>query len=68
MLTIPRRSFRNLPPRTRGIVGLSFFAWGTIGLFLSDTAEEKLGFKPGGERDPEVASKDGGFRIRVVEK
>ncbi|KAM3076927.1 hypothetical protein ACMFMG_003606 [Clarireedia jacksonii] len=61
-------SFKTLPPRTRAMIGLSFLAWGTIGLFLSDTAEKKLGFEPGGERDPEVASKDGGFRIRVVEK
>ncbi|ATZ52142.1 hypothetical protein BCIN_07g06420 [Botrytis cinerea B05.10] len=39
-------SFRALPPRTRAMIGASFIAWGTIGLYLSDTAEKKLGFEP----------------------
>ncbi|RAL64298.1 hypothetical protein DID88_002190 [Monilinia fructigena] len=39
-------SFRALPPRTRAMIGASFLAWGTIGLYLSDTAEKKLGFEP----------------------
>ncbi|TGO87478.1 hypothetical protein BPOR_0223g00050 [Botrytis porri] len=39
-------SFRALPSRTRAMIGASFIAWGTIGLYLSDTAEKKLGFEP----------------------
>lgn len=27
-------------------VGAGFLAWGTIGLYLSDTAEKKLGMEP----------------------
>ncbi|RDW58070.1 hypothetical protein BP6252_13481 [Coleophoma cylindrospora] len=39
-------SFRNLSPRTRMTVGLGFLAWGTIGLYLSDSAEKKFGMEP----------------------
>jgi hypothetical protein len=44
-LTKSHRIFRNLPPRTRLGVGLAFLVWGTAGLFLSDSAERKLGFE-----------------------
>jgi hypothetical protein len=27
-------------------VGLAFLAWGTIGLYISDSAEKKFGFEP----------------------
>ena len=27
-------------------VGIAVLAWGTIGLYISDTAEKKLGFEP----------------------
>ncbi|KAI2607531.1 uncharacterized protein GGS25DRAFT_523054 [Hypoxylon fragiforme] len=40
------QSFRNLSPKMRIGVGLGLLAWGTIGLQLSDRAEEKFGFKP----------------------
>jgi hypothetical protein len=40
------RSYRNLPPRTRIGVGIAVLAWGTVGLYISDTAEKKLGFEP----------------------
>ncbi|CAD6499203.1 BgTH12-04855 [Blumeria graminis f. sp. triticale] len=40
------RSLRNLPPRTRLYVGLTFLAWGSIGLVLSNLAERKLGLEP----------------------
>ena len=41
-----RRSFRNLSPRARAGVGAALLAWGTVGLYLSDHAEEKFGFTP----------------------
>ena len=40
------RSFRNLAPRTRLVVGLGIITWGGVGLWLSDTAEKKLGWEP----------------------
>ena len=40
------RNFRNLPQKTRIGIGLGFLAWGTIGLYVSDSAEKKLGFEP----------------------
>ncbi|KAJ8071791.1 hypothetical protein OCU04_002105 [Sclerotinia nivalis] len=55
-------SFRALPPRTRAMIGASFIAWGTIGLYLSETAEKKLGFEPT-EQDKAKMPK-----ITVVEK
>jgi len=45
-LTFVNRTFRNLSTRTRIGVGLAFLAWGTIGLYISDSAEKKLGFEP----------------------
>lgn len=39
------RSFRNLAPRTRLLVGLGIIAWGGIGLALSDTTEKKFGLE-----------------------
>lgn len=38
---------------TRIGVGLAFLAWGAIGLYISDTAEKKLGFEPS-QRDREA--------------
>lgn len=29
----------------QGAIGLGMLAWGTAGLFISDTAEKKLGFE-----------------------
>jgi hypothetical protein len=43
------RAFRNLPQRTRVGVGAALLAWGTAGLYLSDTAEKKLGLEPSEE-------------------
>lgn len=40
------RSFRNLSPKARIGVGIAFLAWGTLGLYISDNAEKKLGFEP----------------------
>ncbi|KAH8659122.1 hypothetical protein BGZ60DRAFT_531038 [Tricladium varicosporioides] len=39
------QAYRNLSPKTRIAVGLSVIAWGTIGLYVSDNAEKKLGFE-----------------------
>ncbi|PSS25595.1 hypothetical protein M430DRAFT_33242 [Amorphotheca resinae ATCC 22711] len=52
-MSSPLQSFRNLPQRTRIGVGLAFLAWGTIGLYISDTAEKKLGYEPT-EKDKEA--------------
>jgi hypothetical protein len=65
-LTTPTRSFRNLSPRTRLTVGLGILAWGAIGLYISDTAEKKLGLEPN-ERDKESLRKMVP-KIVVVEK
>jgi hypothetical protein len=40
------RSYRNLPTLAKLGVGGGLLAWGAIGLFLSDRAEETFGFKP----------------------
>jgi len=50
----PCRAFRNLTPRTHALVGLSLLAWGTIGLYLSDTAEKKFGFEPSEKEKQEL--------------
>jgi hypothetical protein len=34
-------------------VGIAFLAWGAIGLYISDTAEKKLGFEPS-QKDKEA--------------
>ncbi|PMD47336.1 hypothetical protein L207DRAFT_576119 [Hyaloscypha variabilis F] len=47
------QSFRNLPQKTRAGVGLAFLAWGAIGLYVSDTAEKRLGFEPS-QKDKEA--------------
>lgn len=45
-LSPTNRKFRALPPLTRASIGTAFLAWGTLGLYFSDTAEKKLGFSP----------------------
>jgi len=50
------RTFRNLPQKTRVGVGLAFLAWGTVGLYLSDSAEKKLGFEAS-EKDKQALEK-----------
>lgn len=52
MLTAPSRAYKNLSPNARLGVGVAVLAWGTAGLYLSDRAEEKFGFKPT-EKDKE---------------
>jgi len=40
------QSYRNLPTLARLGVGGGLLAWGVVGLYLSDRAEEKFGFTP----------------------
>jgi hypothetical protein len=56
MLIYCCRSFRGLSLRGRLGVGLGLLAWGTIGLYLSNTAEKKLGLEPT-EKDREALGK-----------
>ncbi|TVY59327.1 hypothetical protein LSUE1_G009482, partial [Lachnellula suecica] len=56
------RSFKSLSPRTQMGVGLAFLAWGTIGLYVADSAEKRFGFEPS-EKDREALPK-----ISVVER
>jgi hypothetical protein len=66
LTNLANRSFLNLSPRTRLAVGASFLVWGTIGLYITDTAEKKLGFEASpGDRE----RLDGVMpRISVVER
>ncbi|KAL6710966.1 hypothetical protein ACN47E_006841 [Coniothyrium glycines] len=49
--------FKGIPPRTRIIVGVGIMMYATAGMYLSDVAEEKLGFTPT-EKDREDLRKD----------
>lgn len=40
------QSYRNLPQRTKLIVGGGIIAWGAFGLFLSDKVEKAYGLTP----------------------
>ena len=42
----PRRAYRNLSTRTRLMIGGGIIAYGTLGLFVSDKAEQAFGFAP----------------------
>ncbi|ERT02619.1 uncharacterized protein SPSK_10975 [Sporothrix schenckii 1099-18] len=39
-------SYRGLSPKTRAGVGVGILLWGTIGLYFSDAAGERIGIKP----------------------
>ncbi|KAH8592895.1 hypothetical protein B0O99DRAFT_689112 [Bisporella sp. PMI_857] len=39
------RSFLNLSPQTRIVLGTGMLAWGTIGLYLTDKAEKNMGLE-----------------------
>jgi hypothetical protein len=66
ILLTTHRSFTNLSPRTRLLLGLGTLAWGTIGLYASDVAEKKFGFEPSEKDRAEL--KKVVPRITVVEK
>ncbi|KAM3526003.1 hypothetical protein NHJ13051_003689 [Beauveria bassiana] len=40
------KAYKNLSPNARLGVGVGVLIWGTAGLYLSDRAEERFGFKP----------------------
>ncbi|UKZ47435.1 hypothetical protein TrVGV298_001653 [Trichoderma virens] len=48
------KAYTNLSPKTRLGVGVAIIAWGCAGLYVSDKAEEKLGFTPTEEDKAEL--------------
>ncbi|THY73626.1 hypothetical protein D6C86_09022 [Aureobasidium pullulans] len=60
------RYYNSLSPKTRLMVGGGAMAYACIGLFLSDTAEEKLGYTPTEEDKRRL--REAMPRIRVVEE
>lgn len=66
LLILFKRSFKSLSPNTRLYVGLGILAWGTIGLYISDTAEKKFGLEAT-QRDKERLT-DVLPRVSVVER
>ncbi|KAI4623343.1 hypothetical protein J4E83_004736 [Alternaria metachromatica] len=38
--------FKNIPPKTRMIIGVGVMAYAGAGLYISDKAEEKFGLTP----------------------
>jgi hypothetical protein len=45
LIVILCRAYKNLSPRSRLGIGLGFIAWSFAGLYISDNAESKLGYK-----------------------
>ncbi|THY97302.1 hypothetical protein D6C92_03463 [Aureobasidium pullulans] len=62
----PSFYYNSLSPKTRLMVGGGAMAYACIGLFLSDTAEEKLGYTPTEEDKRKL--REAMPRIRVVEE
>ncbi|OBT55315.1 hypothetical protein VE04_04052 [Pseudogymnoascus sp. 24MN13] len=58
--------FRALTPKAQGLIGMGLLSWGAIGLYASDAAEEKLGFKPSEEE--KAALRAATPRISVVDR
>lgn len=44
--TLSIRAYQRLPSKAKLGVGAGLLVWGVVGLYLSDQAEEKYGFKP----------------------
>ncbi|KAL6881025.1 hypothetical protein J3F83DRAFT_710864 [Trichoderma novae-zelandiae] len=59
-------AYKNLAPKTRLGVGVAVIAWGIAGLYISDKAEESLGFKPTEEDKAELRNM--APRITAVDK
>ncbi len=59
-------SYRALSPRTRLGVGVGVLVWGTLGLYLSDAAADRMGMTPS-EADKEALAKMTP-RIHVVDR
>jgi hypothetical protein len=62
----PPSWFKSLDPKMRLGLGAGLIAWGTIGLYLSDTAEKKLGFEPSDEDKEKLKAITP--RITIVER
>ncbi|KAI9729738.1 MAG: hypothetical protein M1834_006689 [Cirrosporium novae-zelandiae] len=67
------KSYTNLPPRTRLILGLGFMAWSAAGIMFSDRAGEAIGIVPWNAASGEGTKKEGNERksnwgITVVDK
>ncbi|KAK0118273.1 hypothetical protein ONS95_012572 [Cadophora gregata] len=60
------QSFLNLKPQTRILVGIGFLAWGTVGLYVTDRAESRLGLAA--TEEDRQALKSGLPRIQIVER
>lgn len=58
--------YNSLSPKTRLMVGGGLIGYATLGLFLSDTAEEKLGYTPTEEDKKRL--REAMPRIRVVDE
>ncbi|KAL7919226.1 hypothetical protein ACQKWADRAFT_315870 [Trichoderma austrokoningii] len=60
------KAYTNLRPQTRLGVGAAIIAWGCVGLYLSDKAEERFGYTP--TEEDKAALRDMAPRITAVEK
>ena len=60
------RSYRGLSSKARLGSGVGLLAWGAIGLYLSDRAEEKFGFKPSDQDNEELEKYTP--KIHVIDK
>lgn len=61
-----RRSYRNLSPRTRLMLGGGVMAYAVFGLFISDKAEEAFGFTPTEEDKKRL--REAVPKIHIIEK
>lgn len=60
------RIYRGLSARQKLAVGAGLLAWGTVGLYMSDRAEEKFGFTPSEQEN--AALEQMKPKIRVVDR
>ncbi|KAI5854146.1 hypothetical protein BZA05DRAFT_393358 [Tricharina praecox] len=58
--------YRSLPPRTRAILGGAVVVYATVGLYVSDFAEEKLGFTPSEQEKAQISGLVP--KVRVVDR
>ncbi|KFY07813.1 hypothetical protein V492_06798 [Pseudogymnoascus sp. VKM F-4246] len=58
--------FRALTPKAQGLIGMGLLSWGAVGLYATDTAEEKLGFTPSEEEKAKLQAYTP--RISVVDR
>ncbi|KAF8416184.1 hypothetical protein EV426DRAFT_712699 [Tirmania nivea] len=60
------KSYQNLSPRTRLLIGGAVIAYSIAGLWAADTAEKKFGFTPSEEDKKEL--RDLVPKVRVVDR